>query len=114
MAVNRRKHEGSQTVTKSAKHPNYGEAEIKNQTGKIPVDNLQDVANPARVRVEASATKNIGNYESVRVGVMIDMPCAPTTKAVDQMYKYLSQRVYDLTCEEIDAIPNGEYTKPMN
>lgn len=107
-AAKKRQHEGTQSTSVTRKTQNYGESELKNKTSKIPVDILQDIQNPARVRVEASVTKNMGNYESIRVGVMVEMPCAPNEKDVTRMYKYLSQRVYDMTAEEVDLAVDGD------
>lgn len=111
-AATKRQHEGSQTVSVTRKvrtTDGSHEEEVKNKTSKIPVDNIQDIQHAARVRVEASVTKNMGNYESIRVGVMVEMPCAPEEKAVNKMYSYLSQRVYDMTCEEVELAQDGEY-----
>lgn len=40
----------------------------------------------AEVRVDLGATLNMGNYESLRLGVSLMLPCNPTPAAVEQAF----------------------------
>lgn len=42
---------------------------------------------PAYVNVSMGLTRNIGNYESVRIHVGVTLPCAPDAKVVEETYK---------------------------
>jgi hypothetical protein len=44
--------------------------------------------NVTRVRVSGGLTKNMGNYESLRVDVSIEMPCPATPEGVEKAYQY--------------------------
>ena len=44
---------------------------------------------PARVGVDLSQTVNMGNYESVRVGVTLQVPCYP--EEAEGAYEYASK-----------------------
>lgn len=54
---------------------------------------------PARVRMSAGVTKNMGNYESLRVDVSIEMPCDP--KAVDKVAEDTAEKVSQLLDDEV-------------
>jgi hypothetical protein len=54
---------------------------------------------PAYVRVNAGVTKNMGNYESLRVDVSITVPCY--TEEVDDVQARVSDRVADLLADEL-------------
>jgi len=45
---------------------------------------------PARVRVTGSVTRNLGDYNSARVEVSIEMPCYPEQSEVQRTYDYIS------------------------
>jgi hypothetical protein len=105
----KRQHEGTESVSVSAKAAGTGEMGIKDNTRKVPVNNLQDIVNPGRVRVEASVTKNMGNYESIRVGVAIEWPCEPTPQALKSTYEFLSDRAEALVLEELELAKSGDY-----
>lgn len=62
---------------------------------------------PARVRVEGSVTQNMGDFNSVRVGVMIDRPCVNTDEAIEQTYNEISGMVDRLLAAEIDLATGG-------
>ncbi len=47
----------------------------------------------AYVRVEGSVTRNMGDYNSVRVAVMVEMPCYPTASDVDRAHGWCSSQV---------------------
>jgi hypothetical protein len=58
----------------------------------------------ANVGMKVGITKNLGNYESVRVDVSLFLPCEPDAKSVDDAFETVSIWC-DLKMEEI----NKEY-----
>lgn len=60
---------------------------------------------PARVRIGGSVTRNLGDYNSARVEVMMELPCLPE---IGEM-----RRVADLISAEIDRIIPTELEKSM-
>lgn len=44
-------------------------------TEEQPLEVRQFFTEPAKVRAEASRTINLGNYESIRIAVAVEMPC---------------------------------------
>lgn len=54
---------------------------------------------PAYVRVNAGLTKNLGNYESLRVDVSISVPCPP--ELVTEVFEATADKVADLLEEEV-------------
>jgi hypothetical protein len=50
----------------------------------------------ARVRVSAGTTRNLGDYNSARVDVTVEMPCYPEMSEIS--------RTYDFICEIIDEV----------
>jgi len=107
-SLNKRQHEGTEAVSVVSKTSGV-EAPARERIRKVPCNNLQDIQNPGRVRVEGSVTRNKGNYESIRVGVCIDWPCAPTTEDLDKTYVFLSERVEALIIEELENANSSEY-----
>lgn len=67
----------------------YGAQEENRETVRVPIFH----AHPARVRVGGSVTQNLGDYNSARVEVSIDMPCLPESSEVDRVYHLLSAQV---------------------
>jgi hypothetical protein len=62
-------------------------------------DYHQFTTEPAYVRVGSGVTKNLGNFESLRVDVSITMPCYP--EEIDAVYRDLSEKVSSLLDEEV-------------
>lgn len=56
---------------------------------------------PARVRVGGSVTQNLGDYNSARVEVSIDMPCLPEQTEVQRVYELLSGTVDSMIRREL-------------
>ena len=50
----------------------------------VEIESLQPVA---KIRVEGSATMNLGDFNSVRVGVAIELPCLPDEESVEAAYQ---------------------------
>ena len=98
----RERHEGTVTKKSTAK---IGKAEIpiKSSEDRVVVDDLQEIKNPARIRVSAGVTQQTKKqFESIRVDVAIEMPCAPTEKAIKKCYDKVSALVADLIEDEIE------------
>lgn len=67
------------------------------------------ITDPAYVRVNAGVTKNMGNFESLRVDVSITMPCYRET--TDEVFEVLSDNVATLLDNEVDqylGVEEGE------
>lgn len=61
---------------------------------EVVVDEAIDLPeHPARVRVSGGLTKNLGDYESARISVSIEMPCGNTPAAVRKAYKKVRRLV---------------------
>lgn len=99
-STRRERHEG--TVTrKSTARIKGAEVAIREDEERIPVDDLQEIVNPARVRVTAGLTQAGPNqFEFVRVDVSVEMPCEPTEKAVKKCYLNCSNLVEDMIEKE--------------
>lgn len=65
----------------------------------------------AYMRVEGSVTRNMGDYNSVRVAVMVEMPCYPTNAEVDRCYLWCSEKVEDKIQEEL-RVATGQPRHP--
>jgi hypothetical protein len=42
----------------------------------------------ANVGVSVATTRNLGNYESVKIGISLNMPCNPNEEAIEQACKF--------------------------
>ena len=84
----------------------YGREEESDEVVRVPdlAGQLNGVQ-PARVRIGGSVTRNLGDYNSARVEVMMELPCLPE---VEEM-----RRVADLISAEIDRIIPAELEKSM-
>jgi hypothetical protein len=59
------------------------------------------VTDTANVRVSAGVTKNLSNYEFLRIDVSISAPCY--VEEIDEVRKRLGALVSDSLTEEVDA-----------
>lgn len=57
-------------------------------------------SDPAYVRVNAGVTRNLGDYESLRVDVSISKPCYP--EHIDKTFTELSDEVSDKLADEVE------------
>lgn len=66
----------------------------------------------AKVRIEGSTTRNLGNYESCRVSVMVELPCVPTEAGIDAAAKWASAKVDALIETELEqaGVPDQPVT----
>ncbi len=56
-----------------------------------------------RVTVNGQVVKNLGNFESARVGVEISLPCLPTEEEVVRVYGSIQVLVGDILEEQLNA-----------
>lgn len=61
----------------------------RNRNEKLSVRKF--LVEPAYVRVNAGMTKNMGNYESLRVDVSLTVPCY--TEEIDRVFPSVADRV---------------------
>lgn len=62
----------------------------------------------ARVRVGGSVTQNMGDFNSVRVSVEVEMPCKPTTMDIEETYNLLSEQVDGFLENELNQATGEE------
>jgi hypothetical protein len=82
-----------------------------------PVEILETVriphleGNPAWMRIEGSVTRNLGDFNSVRVAVSVELPCNAEDSELRRCHAYGSDLVDELVGIELDrAINPGEAT----
>jgi len=87
----------------------------KNDTVKVTEigENLSFDQPYATVKVSLGVTKNMGNYESLRIGVDLSLPCSPVEAdaAFDKAAKFVENKLNALI-EEVT--PQGVGVKDMN
>jgi hypothetical protein len=49
-----------------------------------------DHPNPAYVTVSGGITKNLGDFNSAKIGIEVTMPCLPTQAGVEECYAEIS------------------------
>jgi hypothetical protein len=74
----------------------YG-GEERNRQEKLKVRKF--LVEPAYVRVNAGMTKNMGNYESLRIDVSITVPCY--TEEIDKVFPAVADKVSIFLEEEL-------------
>jgi hypothetical protein len=98
--------EGTVTVLRTA----YGQERTATEHVRVPVFSTE----PARVRVSGSVTRNLGDYNSARVEVTVELPCYPEDSEIRRTYEYASQLLDDLIPKELEkaagTTPTGEAT----
>ena len=97
-------HEGFISVQRVA----YGQTEESRETIQVPLFATQ----PARVRVVAGTTRNLGDYNSARVEVMVELPCYPEDGEIRRAYAYASTVLDELIPVELAkaGVQSGEDT----
>lgn len=73
------------------KQPIYTKADAESfpvlvEDGELPL---------ARVKVSGGLTKNMGNFESLRVDVSIDLPCTAKPEKIDETFEHAKNWVAD-------------------
>lgn len=104
MAKNKKtSHEATENVS-SESRVGREKFPVRDRQLRIPVDNLQDIVNPARIRVGAGVTRKAGadTMEFIRVDVSLEWPCEPNEKAMKKTYEFLSEKVENIIQDEIE------------
>lgn len=78
-----------------------------------PVESMEKVrvpvfsSAPARVKVAGGVTQNMGDYNSARVDVMVELPCLPEASEIERAYGVASGMVDRFLREELNAATGG-------
>lgn len=98
----RKRHSGSVSKTTKAKIAG-ADVPIRESDVRVPVDSLQEIVNPAYVRVGGGITKRTENeFEFVRVDVSVEWPCEPNKKAAKKTYDLCAAMVDEMIQEELE------------
>lgn len=81
-----------------ARRSAYGKEEEARTQIKIP----SFTNPPAKVRVTASVTKNLGDYNSAKVEVSVEMPCQPHDQDIRETHEYISGLLDELVPQELE------------
>lgn len=76
----------------------YGDETETTEMVRVPVFRTP----PARVRVTGSVTRNLGDYNSARVEVMVELPCYPEQSEIQRAYEHASSLVDKYIPQELD------------
>lgn len=74
--------------------------EVVEEAGNSNRESMGFSSEPAFIKVGAGVTKNLGDFESLRVDVAITMPCR--VEDIDTTYEELSTKVADMLDSEVD------------
>lgn len=83
--------EGYSWVT-AARYRGKEEVSVTETQERLSVPNFNNLPT-ARVTVSGHMTKNLGNYESARIGVEVSLPCYPVEEEVVRVYTELQELV---------------------
>ena len=75
---------------------------VSNKEHDLELDANESLVNPARVSVKLGITKNLGNFNSLRVDVQVEYPCEPKEEAVASTVKRVSGWVQMFIEQEIE------------
>lgn len=83
--------------------------EVSTRETSHEIEDHLDCANPAYVGVQQALTRNLGNYESLKLGVNISLPCLPNedsirdtfNRAVELASEFMDEQ-FNLAAEELD------------
>ena len=81
----------------------YGQEAESTELIRVPVFHTA----PARVRVVGSVTRNLGDYNSCRVEVMVELPCYPEQSEIQRAYEEASTMVDRMVAEELQVAVEG-------
>jgi hypothetical protein len=76
------------------------EESITDEQETIRVPNFNGLPT-ARVTVSGHMTKNLGNYESARIGVEVSLPCYPVEEEIVRVYSEIQELVSDMLDEQL-------------
>ena len=86
---------------KRVQYQNGKLAEETESQETIPCPTFGDVE-VGRINVRGSITRNLGDFNSVRVEVGLELPCLPELSEVDRVYDIASSFVEDKIKQELD------------
>ncbi|QSY98687.1 hypothetical protein J2J97_31955 (plasmid) [Rhizobium bangladeshense] len=95
-------HEGFVSVQRSS----YGIEEESNEKIRVPLFATE----VARIRVNAGTTRNLGDFNSARVDVMIEMPCYPIESEIVRTYHFIEGMLDQIIPVELEKA--GVVTNP--
>jgi len=87
-------HSGKSTISVITKA--YGNEEAETETIEVQKFDVE----PAYVHVRAGVTKNLGEYESLRVDVSLTVPCY--MEQVDDVFDSVAEQVSGMLDDEVD------------
>lgn len=76
----------------------YGVEEESREVIRVPLFHTE----PARVRVVAGTTRNLGDYNSARVEVMVEMPCYPEPTEIQRTYEFITGTIDQIFPQELE------------
>jgi hypothetical protein len=88
--------EGTLHVSVTKRTVGQEPVELLNETTRIM--ETEAIKNPAYVGVSPRFTKNLGNYESLQIGIICVLPCKPTQEDIDATFA----KVSDLAVREME------------
>lgn len=78
---------------------------VKTVTPNSTVRETTKITGPTGfVTVEGGITKNLGDYNSARIGVTVCLPCGPSLQDAEKAYAEVSKLVDKLMNEEYDKV----------
>ena len=80
----------------------YGEENT--ETHEVLVPQFPEGVSPAKVSIGAGITKNLGNYESARVDVRIEMPALPEETEIARVASMVSEWVDEILGEKVSKV----------
>jgi hypothetical protein len=84
--------------TMLVRRTSYGQQEdVTQETIEVP----RFETPPAYVRVSGGVTRNLGDYNSAKVEVSVQLPCYPEETEIDRAYRYASDLVDNLIRREM-------------
>jgi len=86
--------EGTIKVTRTA----YGDNPAEDSEERITVPIFE--TDPAHVSVSGGVTINLGDFNSVKMSVMVTLPCLPVDSEIQRAYALASKRVDMFLSEE--------------
>ena len=75
---------------------------VSNKEQDVELEANESITNPARVSVKLGITKNLGNFNSLRVDVQVEYPCKPDEVTVASTVKRVSRWVQEFIEQEIE------------
>lgn len=98
--IGRRSENGRISVTRTV----YGADTGDEETIEVPFFE----AEPARISVKGGITKNMGDYNSIRVDVEVVMPCYPVKSEIDRAYDACSRFIDEYLSAELSKAQGEE------